>query len=271
LCDTCLRWNLETAVQAQTGGTPPEQVTELVLDACKTQKVTGLDKFVNLEILTLNGCGLTTLEGFPVLQELKTLELADNQLADGCLEALQDAALINMNRLSLAGNRFQTLEALEPLSACVNLRDLDLFNCPVTEIEAYRDGVFEMIPGLKYLDGFDADDKEKPEDEDEDEEDEGDEDLLSSEVGEDDGEDDLGEDDDDLGEEGEEGDLGDLGSDDLGEEGEEGDLGEEGEEGESDLGEEGEEGESDLGEEGESDLGDEPEEEAAPSSKRQRR
>jgi Leucine-rich repeat (LRR) protein len=82
--------------------------------ACAAQ-VTGLDKFVNLEILTLNGCGLTTLEGFPVLQELKTLELADNQLADGCLEALQDAALINMNRLSLAGNRFQTLEALEPL------------------------------------------------------------------------------------------------------------------------------------------------------------
>ena len=42
-----------------------------------------------------------------------------------------------------------------PQSACVNLRDLDLFNCAVTEIDDYRDGVFEMIPGLKYLDGFD--------------------------------------------------------------------------------------------------------------------
>ena len=81
---------------------------------------------------------------------------AQVNLADGCLEALQDAALINLTRLSLAGNRFQTLDALEPLSSCVNLRDLDLFNCAVTEIEDYRDGVFGLIPALLYLDGFDA-------------------------------------------------------------------------------------------------------------------
>ena len=41
-------------------------------------------------------------------------------------------------------------------SSCINLRDLDLFNCPVTEIENYRPDVFETIPMLKYLDGFDA-------------------------------------------------------------------------------------------------------------------
>ena len=148
--------DLETAVSAQVGDKAPEEITELVLDACKATKITGLDAFVNLEVLTLNGCGQTTLEGFPTLSELKTLELADNQLADGCLEALQDAALINLTRLSLAGNRFQTLDALEPLSSCVNLRDLDLFNCAVTEIEDYRDGVFGLIPALLYLDGFDA-------------------------------------------------------------------------------------------------------------------
>jgi len=263
--------DLDTAVAQQTGQTPPEQITELVLDACKATKVTGLDKFVNLEVLTLNGCGLTTLESFPALPSLKTLELADNQLADGCLEALQDAALINMTRLSLAGNRFSTLDALEPLSACVNLRDLDLFNCPVTESENYRDGVFEMLPALKYLDGFDADDKEKEDDDDE--EDEGDEDLLSSEVGEDDDDGDLGEDDDDglgdLGEDGDESDgLGDVG--DLGEDGEEDVEGEEGEEGESGVedGEEGEEGDSELDEEEEEE---EEVPEPAPASKRQRR
>lgn len=107
--------DIEAAIAAQVQQSPPESITELILDACKATKVTGLDKFINLEMLTLNGCGLTSLEGFPTLPNLKTLELSDNQLADGCLEELQNAALLNLNRLSLAGNRFSTLEALEPL------------------------------------------------------------------------------------------------------------------------------------------------------------
>ena len=41
-------------------------------------------------------------------------------------------------------------------SACVNLKDLDLFNCPVTESDEYREGLFSMLPTLKYLDGFDV-------------------------------------------------------------------------------------------------------------------
>jgi len=180
---------LDQAVASQVGATPPDEVRELVLDACKTTQVTGLEKFVNLTTLTLNGCGLTTVEGFPTLPRLKVLELSDNQLSDG-LDALQDAALLNLCRLSLAGNRFCTLDALEPLGSLPVLRDLDLFNCPVTEVENYREGIFDMLPSLKYLDGFDVDDNEK----DEDEEDEADDDLLSSEVG-DDEDDELGEDD----------------------------------------------------------------------------
>ena len=43
------------------------------------------------------------------------LYLNDNQLTDGCLEALQDAGLLTLHTLSLAGNRFSTLESLEPL------------------------------------------------------------------------------------------------------------------------------------------------------------
>ena len=41
-------------------------------------------------------------------------------------------------------------------TGCPQLRDLDLFNCAVTDVENYRDGIFEMLPSLKYLDGFDA-------------------------------------------------------------------------------------------------------------------
>jgi len=239
--------DLEAAIAAQTKDTPPDQVTELVLDTCKATKVSGLEKFSNLKSLTLNGCGLTTLDGFPTLPELRRLELSDNNISEG-LEALQDAALFQLKSLSLAGNKFATLEDLDPLSSLPNLRDLDLFNCPVTDVENYRQGLFDIMPNLKYLDGFDVDDNEKEEDdEDEDEDDiddDNDDDLLDSEgAGE---ESEFGEE-DEFGEEGssargpitdDESEIGEAG-------GEESDLGEEG--GESDLGEEGDDDGEDDG------------------------
>tara|TARA_B100000768_G_scaffold131312_1_gene121994 strand:+ start:303 stop:779 length:477 start_codon:yes stop_codon:yes gene_type:complete len=106
--------DLGEAIAAQTKDTPPDQVTELVLDTCKATKVSGLEKFSNLKSLTLNGCGLTTLDGFPTLPELRRLELSDNNISEG-LEALQDAALFQLKSLSLAGNKFATLEDLDPL------------------------------------------------------------------------------------------------------------------------------------------------------------
>jgi hypothetical protein len=40
-------------------------------------------------------------------------------------------------------------------SSIPGLRDLDLFNCAVTQNDDYRSGVFQLLPELKYLDGFD--------------------------------------------------------------------------------------------------------------------
>ena len=45
-----------------------------------------------------------------------------------------------------------------------NLKSLDLFNCEVTNADDYRDKVFESLPHLKYLDGYDRDDNEADED-----------------------------------------------------------------------------------------------------------
>lgn len=57
-----------------------------------------------------------------------------------------------------------------------NIKNLDLFNCEVTNIENYREKVFGLIPSLKYLDGYDKEEKEAEdsdvEDEDGNEEDE---------------------------------------------------------------------------------------------------
>lgn len=40
------------------------------------------------------------------------------------------------------------------------LKSLDLFNNEVTSMENYREAVFGLLPSLKFLDGFDLDDKE---------------------------------------------------------------------------------------------------------------
>jgi len=250
--------SLEAVIASQTASSRPEDVTELVLDTCKAAKVTGLDKFSNLRLLTLNGCGLTTLEGFPTLPRLQRLELSDNNLSDG-LEALQEAGLVHLKFLSLAGNKFGTLDALEPLASLPNLRDLDMFTCAVTELPDYRTKLFDMLPVLKYLDGFDAEDEEKPEDdpddeddeEDEEEEEDDDDDLLSSDGG-------VGFDESEAdGEEGEYDDDGEEGVDESA-----------GEEDDSELGEEEFGGEDDE-DEGEDDAEDDVSE--GGDAKRQRR
>lgn len=51
-----------------------------------------------------------------------------------------------------------------------NLEILDLFNCEVTEIDNYRDHVFTLVPNLKYLDGYDRNNREIEDDEDENDE-----------------------------------------------------------------------------------------------------
>lgn len=146
------------------------------LDNCRSTNIVGLsDEFTSLESLSLINVGLTSLKGFPKLPNLKKLELSDNRISGG-LNLLSGSP--KLTHLNLSGNKLKDLETLEPLvrkagffssifislnllqKEFKNLKNLDLFNCDVTNIECYRDKVFNLIPSLKYLDGFDRDDKE---------------------------------------------------------------------------------------------------------------
>lgn len=40
------------------------------------------------------------------------------------------------------------------------LKSLDLFNCEVTNLADYKESIFNLLPQLTYLDGFDIDDCE---------------------------------------------------------------------------------------------------------------
>lgn len=138
--------SFEASIALKTQGKSADEVTELVLDDCKTSRVTGLDKFTHLKVLMLNNCGISTLEGFPTLPLLQRLEIADNNLSDG-LEALQDAALIQLRVLVLAGNKFASLDSLEPLVRAALAAD----GCSCAGLDAFERSVLSLSPTAPFL------------------------------------------------------------------------------------------------------------------------
>ncbi|XP_037978413.2 acidic leucine-rich nuclear phosphoprotein 32 family member A isoform X1 [Plutella xylostella] len=149
---------MEKRVVLELRGRNPSQVKELNLDNCRSTNIVGLtDEYTSLEVLSLNNVGLTTLKGFPTLPKLRKLELSDNRISNG-LNFLNGCK--KLSHLNLSGNKIKDLETLKPLEEFENLRNLDLFNNDVTNIDDYRVKVFALHPSLKYLDGFDKEDRE---------------------------------------------------------------------------------------------------------------
>ncbi|MBN3288240.1 AN32E protein, partial [Polyodon spathula] len=91
------------------------------------------------------------------------LELSDNSISGG-LEALSEKCP-NLTYLNLSGNKIQDLSTVKALHSLKNLKSLDLFNCDITSLEEYRESVFDLLPQISYLDGFDQEDSEAPDSE----------------------------------------------------------------------------------------------------------
>uniref|UniRef100_A0A182WB70 U2A'/phosphoprotein 32 family A C-terminal domain-containing protein n=1 Tax=Anopheles minimus TaxID=112268 RepID=A0A182WB70_9DIPT len=138
-------------------------ITELILDNCRSTYIDGLtDSFTALETLSLINVGLVSLKNFPKLSNLRKLELSDNRISNGLSHLMGSPKLTHLN---LSGNRIKDFEELQPLKDLENLEVLDLFNNQVTLIENYREKLFQLIPSLNYLDGFDKEYVEAPSDE----------------------------------------------------------------------------------------------------------
>lgn len=188
---------MEKRILLEKRGRESNQIKELNLDNCRSTSIEGLtDEFTALEKLSLINVGLTSLKSFPKLPSLKKLELSDNRISSGLNHLLTSPKLTSLN---LSGNKIKDFDELKPLKSLEKLEVLDLFNNEVTSSENYRNNIFELIPSLKYLDGFDKDDDEAPSDDDdevngndiEDDDDLSDEDELDEEEDEDE-EDDVG-------------------------------------------------------------------------------
>ncbi|CAA0385545.1 unnamed protein product [Arabidopsis thaliana] len=144
---------LDGAVKCVQGRLPPPSV---------------LEKFQNLQHLSVANIGVSSLEQFPRLGNLQKLILSDNRITVG-LEFLVEAGLDSFCDLDLSNNRIQFVEDLAPLAE-LKLVSLDLYECPVTRLKDYRSRVFGLIKTLKYLDKTDAEGNERPESDDEDDE-----------------------------------------------------------------------------------------------------
>nr|XP_020474492.1 acidic leucine-rich nuclear phosphoprotein 32 family member E-like [Monopterus albus] len=152
----------------------PAEVTELVVDNCRSTdgEVEGLtDEYTGMEILSMVNAGLTSLSKLPSLPKLCKLEVSDNTISGG-LDTLAEKCP-NLTYLNLSGNKIKELSSIEALQNLKNLKSLDLYSCEVTTLDDYRESVFELLPQLTYLDGYDQEDNEVPDSEaDNDEDDE---------------------------------------------------------------------------------------------------
>lgn len=179
---------MEMAVEtALNGQTDHASVRTLTLDGAvkcvhgRLPPPSLLEKFQNLQHLSIANIGVSSLEQFPRLRSLEKLILSDNRIAGG-LEFLVEAGLESLRDLDLSNNRIQFIEDLAPL-AQLKLVSLDLYECPVTRGKDYRSRVFGLIKSLKYLDKMDAEENERPEsDDEEDEEDDEEDDPGSGEI-----------------------------------------------------------------------------------------
>lgn len=152
--------------------------TFILLDGQQVNQITSeikeyMEQFKSVEEFSMCNCHLNSLENLPQFANLKTLELNDNHIKG---EELKKIVIYDsLEELKIANNPIENFDDINPLVNLKNLIILDLSETKLSQKENYRKKIFEMFPGLKYLDGTDKNGKDYEEIEEEDEEDENEE------------------------------------------------------------------------------------------------
>ncbi|XP_023938226.2 uncharacterized protein LOC112046014 [Bicyclus anynana] len=103
---------------------------------------------VHLKILSINRCGLTSLDGIWGLGALRELYAAGNRLCE--LHPL--AAMQKLHTLNLADNPIEESSRLWTIGVCSSLRKLTLRGTPISDAMNYRSLVASALPMLVTLD-----------------------------------------------------------------------------------------------------------------------
>uniref|UniRef100_A0A8C7YL76 Acidic leucine-rich nuclear phosphoprotein 32 family member n=1 Tax=Oryzias sinensis TaxID=183150 RepID=A0A8C7YL76_9TELE len=139
----------------------PTEVGELVVDNCRSSdgEVEGLsEEFTELEVLSMVNVGLSSLSKMPLLPRLQKLEVSENSIGGGLSTLVEKCP--GLTHLNLSSNKLKELSSLEPLQSLKALKSLDLYGCDLSSLDDYRERVFQLLPQLTYLDGFDQEDNE---------------------------------------------------------------------------------------------------------------
>ncbi|CAH0721526.1 unnamed protein product, partial [Brenthis ino] len=110
---------------------------------------------IELLSLSVNRCGLTSLDGVWGLGALRELHAAGNRLRD--LHPL--AALQKLHTLNLADNPIEESSRIWTLGVCSSLRRLTLSGTPIADTINYRSSVVSALPMLVALDERPLNDK----------------------------------------------------------------------------------------------------------------
>lgn len=139
-------------------------MTELDLTEIQIGKLTVpmkhlIQSCMNIQVLSMAECDLTSLENFPKLDKLVELDVSSNSLTDSDMKtiATQCPHIIS---LSIGDNNIKCVNSIEHLKP---LKELEVLNCddnPVANEPTYAKAAFKTFPKLRYLDSKDKEGKE---------------------------------------------------------------------------------------------------------------
>jgi Leucine-rich repeat (LRR) protein len=109
-------------------------LTDVEIGTLSPEDKVYLEKFTKVDNMIMLGCGLTSLENFPDLPELKRLELSENEFKGSDLVHLQK--LKGLICLNLNGNKIDTMAELAHLKD-LPLTTLEVTGNPVSELEDF--------------------------------------------------------------------------------------------------------------------------------------
>ena len=134
------------AIRDQTEGTPPHFVYVIDIVSVRfggyfTAEVRAeLERYQHLQMLTLNDCGIVSLENFPNLPALIRLDVVFNQILGEHLQYLSRSK--HLQTIMMGANKVEKIENLDSFKKFRSLLQLDLLNNPVVREPGYRAKVF---------------------------------------------------------------------------------------------------------------------------------
>ena len=113
-----------------------------------------LERFKQAKNLNLSFCRLRSLKNMPAINGLERLILSDNSLNGEDFHVLHHSYK-KLKYLDLSNNCIRKLDCMDHLAKILTLKSLDLSANPITDQGSYRQNLFEKVPNLAGLDGYD--------------------------------------------------------------------------------------------------------------------